>query len=353
VEKEKKTNRKYVIIWVLIILILSVIFRFINIGSHNTEKISAKIEEYLYEKYGEGFVVDRIGLRSSRGQEFYQARIYPRSIIGTNKQWDDYYYGEASLDKKRFSLGEVADSYGEIKRNTEIEGILLQEAKEIFGERVLLKVDQRYEKKNERGNFICYLNPTYEEIKKRIADEPENHRILLELQIYIFNRINNVAEKEMRRKQIFDFVQYLKKEGLYEYLEMGVIFIDERVLAPGYKDFRRKIDRSTKVREKVDEEEVYLPPRALRKEMSELLQKEIDNMSEEGLLASMREIRKDELEDFIKYDMQYVSLVYSFGILEERYSSSITEEERKEKDNRYNSIEKIKLEQPYNFIYKY
>ena len=45
-------------------------------------------------------MVDRIGTRSSRGEEFYQARIYPESIIGTNKEGDEYYYGKASVEKE-------------------------------------------------------------------------------------------------------------------------------------------------------------------------------------------------------------------------------------------------------------
>lgn len=55
--------------------------------------------------------------------------------------------------------------------------------------------------------------------------------------IYIFDRIENEKEKEERREQIFDFVQYLKEEGLFRYLEMGVIFIDEQVLAPSYHKY--------------------------------------------------------------------------------------------------------------------
>jgi hypothetical protein len=321
--------------------LLSYTFGLLRGKEYTTEEIREKIEVYLLEKYGEEFVVDRIGLRSSRGEYFYQARIYPKSIIGTNKEWDDYYYGEASVDKNRSSLGEVADSYGEIKRNIEIEGILLQEAKEIFGERVLLKVDQRYEKKNERGNFICYLNPTYEEIKKRMAEEPGDHRILLDLDIYIFDRIDDEAEKEIRRKQIFDFIQYLKEEGLYEYLEMGVIFIDERVLAPGYDDFSYEIYVSDKVKEKVDGEIVYMPPMELRRRMSEELQKEIDMMSEEELLESMRKIRKSDLtyEGMREYNGQYQSWIYSIGMLEVKYKSSITEEDRNRKHDKIEDIE--------------
>ena len=58
--------------------------------------------------------------------------------------------------------------------------------------------------------------------------------------------------------------------------------------------------------------------------MSRELQKEIDEMSEEELLASMQEIRKDELtfEEVRKYSNQYRTLIYSKGMMKERYTSS-------------------------------
>ena len=353
-EREKK-----ILSWPLIILLILAPFIFRTIFGLLTggdiERVRTKIEKHLYEKYGEEFVVDQIGTRSSMGEKFYQARIYPESIIGTNKEWDDYYYASASVNKYPLGrLGGVGDSYPLVNLKLGIEDYLMPETKEIFGERILMKIEAHY-KKREPGNvtFWGYKVKSFEKARELIAEDPGNRMIELDLQVYIFDRIENEAEKEMRRKQIFDYIQYLKEESLYDYLEMGVIFIDERVLAPSYDDFSLEIYVSDKVREVVEGEAVYMPPMELRKKMSRVLQQEVDQMSEEELLESMREKRKDELENFIKYDMQYVSLVYSFGILEERYSSSITEEERKEKYNRYNSIEKIKLEQPYNFIYKY
>jgi hypothetical protein len=354
VEREKK-----ILTWPVIIFLILAPFIFRTITGLFTGgeigRVRAKIEKYLYEKYGEEFVVDQIGLRGSGGGQFYQARIYPVSIIGTNKEWDSYYYGKATIDKRVLGLGGVADSYGEIKRSLEIENILLPEAKEIFGERVLLKVDQRYEKRNERGNFICYLNPSYEEIKKKMIEEPGDHRILLDLDVYIFDRIDNETEKEKRRKQIFEFIQYLKEEGLFEYLEMGVIFIDERVLAPGYDDFSYDIYVSDKVREEVDGEIVYMPPMELRKRMSRVLQAEIDKMSEEELLESMGQIRKSDLSYDVldKYNATHYGLIYSVGILQEKYKTAYERYiENNQIDNYYyNDISNVKIGRNLEYAY--
>ncbi|MEJ6952490.1 hypothetical protein, partial [Natronospora cellulosivora (SeqCode)] len=309
-----------------------------------------KMETHLYEKYGEEFVVDRIGQRSSRDDVFYQARIYPKSIIGTNRQWDNYYYGELSMEIERDGLGGIADTYGEISRSLEIEDLLMPKTEELFGNMVRLKVDQRYQKRNPNGYFISFLNPTLEEVFENMEQEPENHRLLLDLDVYIFKRIENEAEKEERREQIFEFVQYLKKVGLFDYLELGVIFIDERVLAPSYDDFAREIRTTREVREVIEGELVRMPPRELRGRMSIELQNEVEEMSEEELLASMYEIRKDELnyDDLRKNHGQYYTWIYSLGMLESRYRSSITEED---KDRKYDNIDDIRFSVYREYIY--
>ena len=73
-----------IIMWIVIIVGVVMILQAVT-SSHNEEAVRTKIKDYLYEKYGEEFVVDRIGQRRRRGEVFYQARIYPEAIVGTNK----------------------------------------------------------------------------------------------------------------------------------------------------------------------------------------------------------------------------------------------------------------------------
>ncbi|QTL97017.1 hypothetical protein GM661_03005 [Iocasia frigidifontis] len=188
-------------------------------------------------------------------------------------------------------------------------------------------------------------------MRKDIAEDPERNRIILDLDVYIFKRIENEEEKEERRKEIFEFIQYLKEEGLFEYLELGVIFIDERVLAPSYKKYKYEISGSRKVKEEIDGEIVRMPPRDLRKEMSGVLQQEVNEMSEEELLARMRKIRKDELSrsGIEEYNMAYFSEVFSPGILKERYSTSLEANPNIKKN--YKKIEDIKIPEGLNYIF--
>ncbi|MFW6287343.1 MAG: hypothetical protein ACOC2J_01170, partial [bacterium] len=228
-EKEVKLKDKIVGVvialtfWILIFKIVAgdfpVITNMLFPEEITTEDVREKIQNYLYDKYGEEFVVTRIGKRRSMDEVFYQARIYPKSIVGTNKQFDDYYYASSSVEiTDSGKLGGVGDSYSYVVRNIDVEKYLLPETKNIFGNRVLLKVDVQHKVSGDGSWWAGYKSTSLEEMRNFIEDDPDRHRIMLDLDIYIFDRIDNDREKEERREDIFDFIQYLKNEGLFEYL---------------------------------------------------------------------------------------------------------------------------------------
>ncbi|AZO94382.1 hypothetical protein [Halocella sp. SP3-1] len=342
-----KSKQKQIIIIAAIVLIAPVIIGLlVNLGSHDIEDVRIKMEEYLYERYGEEFVVDRIGTRSG----YYEARIYPKSIIGTSKEGDSYYYSQAGIKIER-KLGNVGDGYDIVLLNIEGEEYLKPKAREIFGDKIKLKTKIRYKKKKEGNDYFSWqIRSGFKELLKKTMNNPGTHRIELQLFIYIFDRIETEEEKETRRKEIFEFVQYLKEEGLYKYLELGVIFIDERVLAPGYGEYSLAVRFSDKEKVEVGGKKVYLPPLELRKEMTVKLQEEIDKMSEEELLERMGRIKKSDLSysGIRKYNGQYQTWIYSIGMLEKNYSSSITEED---KNTYHDSLKDIKIEKYNKYIY--
>ncbi|MTI59480.1 MAG: hypothetical protein FH762_05735 [Firmicutes bacterium] len=282
--------------------------------------------------------------------------IYPKSIIGTNKEGDSYYYASASVNKLTLGrLDEPGDSYSYVARNMDVEKYLLPYTKQTFGERVVLKVDVEHKITGDGSWWAGYKSVSLAEMTKDIAEDPERNRIELELYIYIFDRIDSEREKEERRKQIFDYVQYLKEEGLFNYLELGVIFIDERVLAPSYWEYARDIYPANLVEEEVEGETVYLPPRDLRKEMSEVLQREINEMSEEELLVRMGKIRKSELgyNGIREYNTQYMEWIISLDMMKVNRKNFF---EKKKKQNEldkyyYDNLSKIDLSFFSDYIY--
>ncbi len=277
---------------------------------NNVDKVRNKMEKYLYEKYGEEFVVDRIGRRSANGQEFYQARIYPKSIIGTNREDDDYYYASSSIDIKSFGrLGKPGDSYSFINRNDDVENYLLPKAKEIFGERIRLKVDVKHEVTGDGSWWAGYKSSSLQEMRDDMKEYPDTTRIVLSLSVYIFDKIEREEEKSRRQEETFEFIQYLKGEGLFEYLKMGVIFIDEKVLAPSYKKYRREIKYLDLEKVEVEGEVVYLPPKEFREEMSKVLGEEILYMDENKKKLAIDTINKENLEyingsEYLRYSNQ-------------------------------------------------
>ncbi len=106
----------------IILLSLILIVTVTAFGSKE-EKVSKQMKNYLYEKYGEEFEVDRIGMRNDNDGKFYEARIYPKSIIGTPKEEDKYYYGSASIEVNVLGILSrgTGDDYSYIHRNDDVE----------------------------------------------------------------------------------------------------------------------------------------------------------------------------------------------------------------------------------------
>lgn len=221
-----------------IFLVFLCLISIIACGTSKEEKVKNQMETYLREKYGEEFVVDMIGLRSANEEKFYQARIYPKSIKGTPREEDDYYYGSASIDVDSFgklSTG-TGDDYSFIKRNDDVENYLLPKVKELFGDKVRLKVDVKHEVTGDGSWWAGYKSSSLKEMREDIAKDPKHERMLLSLYIYVFDRIDNDKEKEARRKQLFEFLQYLRGEGLDRYLKIFMVFTDDVILAPSFEN---------------------------------------------------------------------------------------------------------------------
>jgi len=362
-DKEKQSNNsKYfnkksitiaaIIILFMIILSSTTQFSIIELFRPGTKigRVREKIQKHLYEDYGEEFVVTNIGTRTANGETDYVARIYPKSIIGTKRENDPYYYSKAGLDKKPLGrLGEVGDGYATVKMNIEAENYLMPKIKDVFGKRVLVKPKIKYKKRNKHGYMTTRVAHNFKEKIKLANNDPENNRLELHIYLYIFDRIDSKQEKEKRRKDIFEFVQYLKEEGLFRYLEMGVYFIDERVLAPSYEEYIDKMRDQKWIEKEISGESIELPPKDFRKKMSQALQSEIDTMSENQLIENMKKIKKCELtyEDLRRKNNQCASIIYSKKRLKEHYGS--TEDDRLMRD--YKDLNDIVITNNLEYIY--
>ncbi len=111
--------------------------------TYESSEIIEIMENHLYEKYGEEFVVDRLGTRTARDTTFYQARIYPKSIIGTSKEGDPYYQATVNIDiLESGELRDPGDTYSRVRMRETAKEYLRPKVTEIFGERVRINLSQ-------------------------------------------------------------------------------------------------------------------------------------------------------------------------------------------------------------------
>jgi len=363
-DKEKQSNNsKYfnkksititaVILLFMIILSSTTQFSIIELFRPGTkiERVRKKFKESLYEQYGKEFVVYGIGTRTYNDRKMWEAQIYPKEYVGTPKEDDPYYKATAGMDIKPFGgLGSVGGGWENVQIKIEAEKYIESKVKEIFGKKVLIKSEVKYKRKDEENEYFGWkIVSGFDSLLTKANQNPNKHRIELQLYLYIFDRIDSKQEKEKRRKDIFEFVQYLKKEGLFRYLEMGVYLIDERVLAPSYEEYIDKIYNQKWIEKEISGESIELPPKDFRKKMSQALQSEIDTMNKKQLIENMNKIKKCELtyEDLRKENNHYFSVVYSKKMLKDYYGAN--ESNKLMKD--YENIENVVLTNNLEYIY--
>ena len=351
---------KSILIAIFAIIVVALIQNFSDIdfiemfrSGNKMERVRKKFKESLYKQYGKEFVVNRIGTRSYNGRKMWEAQIYPKKYVGTQKEGDSYYQASAGMDMKSFGrLGPVGGGWANVEIKIEAEKFLKPKVKEIFGKRVLIKPEVKYKRKDEDSeNFGWKIVSGFDSLLTKVKRNPDKHRIELTLYLYIFDRIDSYKEKEKRRKDIFEFVQYLKKEGLFRYLEMGVIFIDERVLAPSYEKYKDKMHDTEWVTRDIEGETIELPPDSFRTAMSKQLQSEIDTMNEKQLIEKMKEFRNCELsyKEIGKLNSKHISIIYSKKRLKETYGGDTKHEKELMKD--YEDLNDIVITKNLEYVF--
>ena len=194
---------------IITIIILSGLYFYMN---PNPQKV---IENHLKNKYKEEFIVEVLGKRDKT----YEAIIYPKKYVGTPRENDSYYWG------KGFAKGRKGgDTYGLVLLNESTNEFFLPKLKELFGENVLPVLDMgpSYVKNNFKEEM--------EALKKAYKLYPTASFEPISGGIYIFGRVESDEDREWYRKQIYEFVQFMKKTGTFEYVDLGITVIDEREL---------------------------------------------------------------------------------------------------------------------------
>ena len=319
-----------------ILVILSIAVSFISCGRKVTsEEAEEKIVQHMYERYGEEFEVGYAMIdgytKGDRDVTWYEARVTPIRYIGTPKYRDKYYkaVGTVMVKKKMFreEFGITRDTYSNVMLKESANEFYGKKLKELFGENYLsvLEVTGSYSDKSK--NFEGSVKLTKE----------KGDRLYISGGIYIFGRVENDEDRKWYRKQIYEFIQFMKETGTFEYVDLDIEVIDEKVLSENFKNneiLKNNLLENRKSWEKDEKDTKNY------RDTKKLFLKEIKVNSNE-ILKNINEINKSQIKknslDWSYYNLLLYTKIYSLKYIK---SNSIKGEKEKE----YNKITDIEFD---------
>ena len=247
--------KKYIVVF----LIGIVAFGFFKL-KFNPESILLR---HLEKKYNKEFVIAYGGKRSIGISSWYEAEIYPKELVGTPKEKDKYYWAKGFVEN-----GKGGDTYGKVLLNESANNFYLPKLKELFGENVLPVLDLK-------GGYIEEDYVKEMELRNKLYKErPDGNFNPLSGGIYIFGRVESDEDREWYRKQIYEFVQFMKETGTFEYVDLGIVIWDKRVLSEEFRtneDLRKAILVARNIMD--DDKEFIKERKRLMKQTDESMKK--------------------------------------------------------------------------------
>ena len=292
-----------------VLVILSIAVSFISCGRKVTsEEAEEKIAQHMYERYGEEFEVGYAMIdgytKGDRDVTWYEARVTPIRYIGTPKYRDKYYkaVGTVMVKKKMFreEFGITRDTYSNVMLKESANEFYGKKLKELFGENYLsvLEVTGSYSDKSK--NFEGSVKLTKE----------KGDRLYISGGIYIFGRVENDEDREWYRKQIYEFIQFMKETGTFEYVAIAVNVLDDRILSKQFQENEELKQELITIGKKLDKNDHEL----FRKKRRELIKKLPLKLEQE---VKMEEINKTEIRNSVKWS--YYNNLLSLPLYSEKY----------------------------------
>ena len=209
--------KKYIVVF----LIGIVAFGFFKL-KFNPESILLR---HLEKKYNKEFVIAYGGKRSIGISSWYEAEIYPKELVGTPKEKDKYYWAKGFVEN-----GKGGDTYGKVLLNESANNFYLPKLKELFGENVLPVLDLK-------GGYIEEDYVKEMELRNKLYKErPDGNFNPLSGGIYIFGRVESDEDREWYRKQIYEFVQFMKETGTFEYVDLDISIIEKNIMSDEFQN---------------------------------------------------------------------------------------------------------------------
>ena len=316
------------------LLVLTLLF--VSCGQKaTTYEAKEALSKHLVERYGEEFEIGYIGRRSDGDDDiWYQAEIYPSKYVGTPKERDKYYRRSGTVNIKKGILGEklgfVGDTYGIVKMNESAEEFYGKKLKELFGDNVLQVYDIRFNRILEDYSFEKIIKVWKE----------EGVRLTIKGGIYIFGRVENDEDREWYRTQIYEFIQFMKETGTFEYVSMQIKILDERCLT-NYFDENKEVLRKSQQKYKTSKEYLKFKEKFFLEAEVEL--KKTTNKEK------LKKINNFKKSDFLDFSNSSYFALYHVGLVSPKFKDIEPRDNSKRKN--YNSIDDVKLLNTTKIIY--
>ncbi|MGL5023951.1 MAG: hypothetical protein ACRC5S_11665 [Cetobacterium sp.] len=208
---------------------------------YDTKKtVTKKMKAYLREKYKEDFEI--YALRPVNGG--YSAYIIPSNDVNTPKGDDDFYEATVAMRTKPiYFLGQhmfnlhkdLIDTQWRVEVKEKFNSLIGKEIEKLFGKNYLTALEMKLTRdllKKEKFSHTM----TEEDIQKILT----RNEIEISGGIYIFGKVESEEDREYYRKQIYEFIQYLKAENMFDYVNITLSVTDERLLS---KEFNQSNDK--------------------------------------------------------------------------------------------------------------
>ena len=306
-----------------ILVILSIAISFISCGREVTPwEAKEALSKHLIERYGEEFEIGYMGRRSDGKEVWYEAEIYPSKYVGTVKEYDKYYRESGTVNIEKGILGEklgkAGDTYGIVKVNESAEKFYKKKLKELFGDNVLQVYDIWFNRILDDYSFENII---------RVSDE-ERTALIIKGGIYIFGRVESDEDREWYRKQIYEFIQFMKETGTFEYVDLNFTISDERI-------FSDEFYSSSKLQFDMKKFENYIEPEG-RKVILNKTNKSYKNTDKKNILDRINSLNKGNIDNEFYGIYWLYTKVYSPKYIE---SQKLKNKIKKE----YNNIFDIKF----------
>ena len=267
-----------------IFIILSITVLFTSCGQEaTTYEAKEALSKHLIERYGEEFEIGYMGRRSDGKEVWYEAEIYPSKYVGTPKERDKYYKesGTVNIKKGIFGekLGKAGDTYGIVKVNESAEEFYGKKLKELFGDNVLQVYDIWFNRILENYSFENII---------KVSDE-ERTALIIKGGIYIFGRVENDEDREWYRKQIYEFIQFMKETGTFEYVDLNFTISDERI-------FSDKFFNNSKLQLDMKKYGNYIEPKG-RNQILNQTNKSYKNTNRKIILDRINNLNKSNIDN--------------------------------------------------------